>query len=79
MRMTKRILKFRFLMEYRWAARPMTLKVICPEETDGDELVKGVEAKDRTFLKSKKIRDVIALLIKHVDNKNQLKDTIKRL
>ena len=49
------------------------------EETDGDELVKGVEAKDRTFLKSKKIRDVIALLIKHVDNKNQLKDTIKRL
>ena len=49
------------------------------EEIDGEELVRGVEVKDRTCLNSQKKRDAIVELLKDVENKKKLKQTIKKL
>ena len=49
------------------------------EETDGDDLVVGIESKDRTCLNTTKARNSIADLLKDVKNKKKLKETIKKL
>ena len=49
------------------------------EETDGDILVRGVECKDRACLNSQKKRDAISGLLKELENKSKLKETILKL
>ena len=49
------------------------------EVTDGDTLVRGVEVKNRTCLNSQKKRDAISELLKDLENKRKLKDTIAKL
>ena len=49
------------------------------EETDGDDLVCGVEMKDRTCLNKQKARNIVSQLLKDIQNKKKLKETICKL
>ena len=49
------------------------------EETDGDELVIGVESKDRTCLNMKKARNIVADMLKDMRNKKKMKESIAKL
>ena len=54
-------------------------KELFEEETIGDNVVRGVEVKNRTCLNSKVKRDAISELVKNVEKRNALKETIKKL
>ena len=49
------------------------------EETNGDELVIGVESEDRTCLNMKKARNIVADMLKDMRNKKKMKETIAKL
>ena len=54
-------------------------KEVFEEETIDDDVVLGVEVKNRTCLNSKVKRDAVSELVKNVENRNALKETIKKL
>ena len=68
-------------MEFKWVAKPMMQRdnEYFEEETDGDDPVCGVELKDRTCIKNKKARDLVSGLLRDVNNKKKLKETISKL
>ena len=54
-------------------------KELFEEETIGDNVVDGIEVKNRTCLNTKAKRDIISELVKNVENRKILKETIKKL
>ena len=54
-------------------------KEIFEEDTAGEDLVEGVEVKNRTCLNSKSKRDAISDLMSNLENRNMIKRTIKVL
>ena len=54
-------------------------KEVYEEETDGEQLVHGIEVKDRTVLNSQKKRNAIAELLNDIENIKRIKETINKL